>query len=221
MRSRTIAAAVIGLTAAGGAADAHASTLAVDAGCYLSGSPITAAGTGFTASGPVNFAFDGQLSASGVADAAGNISQPLTAPILAPNTHQHTYSLGAQDQTNPALTATVPVTVTDRIATVSPHRARPKRKVKFGIHALNPGQPVFLHYVFHRKQRYVKKLGTAAPPCGSLTVRTRFFPVNKPRTGTWTFQFDNKRHYSKSTQPQIRGPVTIFNVFKSSAASAF
>jgi hypothetical protein len=221
MRSRTIAAAIAGLAVAGGAANAQAAAVAVDATCYLSGTPVTATGAGFTAGGAVNFAFDGQLSGSGVADGAGNITQPLTAPVLASGTFQHTYSLAAQDQTNPALAATVPVNVTKRVATVVPHKARPKRKVKFGIHALDPGKPVYLHYVFHGKQRYVKKMGTAKAPCGSLTVRRRFFPVNKPKVGTWTFQFDNRKRYSKHTQPQIRGPVTIFNIFKSSAASAF
>lgn len=221
MRSRTIAAAIAGLAVAGGTANAQAATLAVDGSCYLSGTTVTASGAGFTAGGPVNFAFDGQLSGSGVADGAGNITQPLTAPILPSGTFQHAYSLAAQDQSNTAIAATVPVNVTERVATVSPHRARPRRKVKFGVHALNPGHSVYLHYVFHGRQRYVKKLGKAKGPCGSLTARRRFFPVNKPRIGTWTFQFDNRKRYSKHTQPQIRGPVTIFNVFRSSAASVF
>jgi hypothetical protein len=214
MRSRTIAAAILGLAVLGGTAEAQASTLSVDAACYLSGSPINASGAGFTPGGAVNFAFDGQRSASGTADTAGNITQPLTAPILPASTHEHAYSLAAQDQTNPALAATASVSVTDRVATVTPHRARPNRKVKFGIHALNPNQAVWLHYVFHGKQRYRKKLGTAKPPCGSLTARSRFFPVTRPRVGTWTFQFDNRKRYSRSTQPQIRGPVQIFNTFK-------
>lgn len=214
MRSRTIAAAFLGLGALCAGADAQASTISVDEPCYLSGGPINATGTGFTPNGPVNYAFDGQLSTSGTADGAGNIAQPLTAPILPRGTIQHTYSLAAQDQTNTALAATTSVTVTERVATVTPHKTRPKRKVKFGIHGMPPGGAIFLHYVFHGKQRYVKKMGTAKAPCGTLTVRRRFFPVNRPRVGTWTFQFDTKRHYSKSTQPQIRGPVRILNTFK-------
>src|SRR5207248_9837962 len=153
MRSRTIAGAVIGLAVLGGTAEAQASTLSVDAACYLSGSPINASGTGFTPGGPVNLGFDGQLSDSGTADTAGNITQPLTAPILPTGTPEHTYSLAAQDQTNPALAATASVSVTERVATVTPHRARPKRKVKFGVHALNPTQAVRLHYLFPGNQR--------------------------------------------------------------------
>jgi hypothetical protein len=213
MRSRTIASAIIGLAVLGGATEAHATTLAVDAPCYLSGGPINASGTGFTPGGPVNYSFDGQLSASGTADPAGNIAQPLTAPTLPPKTLQHNYSLAAQDQTNPALADTTGVLVTRRAVTITPHRSRPKRKVKFRIHGMPPGGPIWLHYVFHGKQRFRKKLGTAKAPCGTLTVRSRFFPINRPRVGTWTFQFDNKKRYSKRSQPRIRGPVTIFNVF--------
>lgn len=214
MRSSTIAAATVGLALVGGTAQAQASTVAVDFGCYISGSPINASGTGFTAGGPVNFSFDGQLAASGVADGAGNIAQPLTAPVLAFNQYQHQYSLAAQDQTNPALAATVPVFVTQRTVTISPHRAPPRRKIKFGIHALNPGQAVYLHYIFKRKQRFRKKLGTAKAPCGSLSKKTRFFPTSRPRVGIWTFQFDNQKRYSKHAGPRILLKIQIFKIFR-------
>jgi hypothetical protein len=214
MRGKTIAVAAIGLAALAGTSKAQAATVAVDAGCYLSGAPINSSAAGFTPGGPVNFSFDGQLSSSGVADAAGNLAQPLTAPLLPPNIHQHTFSLAAQDQTNPALAATAAVNVTERVATLSPTRARPSRKVKFGAYALNPNQTVYLHYVFHGKQRFRKKLGKASAPCGKIVKRARFFPVSKPRTGTWTFQFDNRKKYSKHAAPATGFRVQIFKIFK-------
>jgi hypothetical protein len=214
MRSRPIAAATVGFAALAGTAQAHESTLAVDQPCYLSGQQINSTAVGFTPGGPVNFSFDGQPSASGTADGSGNLLQPLAAPILPLNTAQHTYNLAAQDQSNAALAATVPVNVTQRVASVSPRRARPSRRVTFKVHAMNPGQPVYLHYVFHGKQRYRKLLGTAKAPCGSLTKRARFFPISRPGVGTWTFQFDDSKRYSKKSQPQFRGPVQIFNIFK-------
>jgi hypothetical protein len=216
MRTRTIAAATVGLAALAGvgAQAAQASTLSVDAACYLSGQQINSTAVGFTPGGQVNFSFDGQVADFGTADTSGNLLQPLTAPLLPSNTAQHTFNLAAQDQTNPALTANIPVNVTERVASVSPRRARPSRKVTFKVHAMNPGQPVWLHYIFHGKQRYRKKLGTAKAPCGSVTKRTRFFPISKPKVGTWTFQFDDSKRYSKKSQPQFRGPVQIFNVFK-------
>jgi len=214
MKSRTIAAAIIGLAALGATAEAQASTLAVDAPCYLENAPISASGTGFTAGGPVNFSFDGQLSASGNADPAGNVAQPLTAPILPGTTLQHTFNLAAQDQTNPAAAATAPVTVTKLAATVKPQRAKPTRRVRFGIHGMAPGRTVWLHYVFHGKQRARVRMGKAKAPCGALTVRKRFFPIRRPAVGTWTFQFDESKRYSKHSLPRIRGPVTIFRTFK-------
>jgi hypothetical protein len=214
MRGKTIAVAAIGLAGLAGTSQAHAATINVDAGCYIANSPINSSAAGFTPGGPVNFSFDGQLSASGVADGAGNLAQPLTAPILPPNIHQHTFSLAAQDQTNPAISATTQVNVTDGAATLSPSRARPRRKVKVTAFALIPGKTVYLHYVFHGKQRYRKKLGKASPPCGKIAKRTRFFPVNKPRVGIWTFQFDNRKKYSKHTAPRTGFRVQIFKIFK-------
>jgi hypothetical protein len=214
MRSRTIAAAIIGLAALGGTSDAQASTLAVNAPCYLESEPIAATGTGFTASGPVNFSFDGQLAANGTADGAGNINQQLTAPTLSGSTLQHTFNLAAQDQSNPALSAAAPVTVTRIAATLKPHRARPTHKVRFGIHGMPPGQTIYLHYVFHGKQRARVTLGTAKAPCGTLTVRKRFFPMRRPAVGTWKLQIDNQKRFSKSTLPRIPFPVTIFRTFR-------
>ncbi|HEY2601322.1 MAG TPA: hypothetical protein VGI67_07185 [Thermoleophilaceae bacterium] len=214
MKRKTIAAATIGLALVGGTAPAEASTVAVNAPCYIQGAPVTASGTGFTASGPINFSFDGQLAAGGTADTAGNFTQPLTAPLLSGNAFQHTYTLTAQDLTTASAVATTNVTVTKQAASVSPHRAKPSRKVKFGVHGMPPGGVLYLHYVFHGKQRFLRKLGKAKAPCGTLTVKKRFFPVRRPAVGTWTFQFDNRKKYSKHTLPRIAGPVTIFNTFK-------
>jgi len=215
MRRATIAAATTGLALLGGAAQAQAAPgVAVQFGCYLSGSPMTATATSFAAGGAVDFSFDGQLSGSGTADAAGNLTQPLTAPVLDFNTYQHQYTLTATDPNNPVATASTPVFVTQRTVTMSPKQGRPKKKIKFGVHALNPGQPVYLHYIFKKKQRYRKRLGVAKAPCGSLTKKTRFFPVNRPHTGVWTFQFDNKKRYSKHSLPRVLLKIQIFNIFK-------
>lgn len=214
MRSRTIAAAILGLAALGGASQAHASTLAVDAPCYLENTPVSATGTGFTAGGPVDFTLDGRPSATATADASGSFAQPLTAPLLPGATLQRTFNLAARDGSNPALAASTTVTVTKLAATVKPKRARPGRKVRFGIHGMPPGRVIYLHYVFHGKQRARTKMGTAKAPCGTLSVRRRFFPIRRPAVGTWMFQFDNSKRYSKSTLPRIRGQVSIVQTFK-------
>jgi hypothetical protein len=217
VRTKTILAATVAAAAFGATAQADAATIGVNAACFIEGGQITAAGNGFTPGAPINYTFDGALSASGAADAAGNVSQPLTAPTLTGNTLQHTFTLAAQDQTNPAIAATVGVNVTRLTATLKPRKARPARKVKFGIHGMPPGATVYLHYVFHGKSRATRKMGKPKAPCGTLTVRKRFFPMSHPKTGTWTFQFDNKKKYSRATRPAIRGQVLLFNTFKSTA----
>jgi hypothetical protein len=156
MRSRTIAAAAtIGVAMVAGTAQAQAAAVAVDQPCYLEGQAINVTGNGFSAGGSVNLAFDGSAAGAATADTAGNIAQPLAAPFISGNSLQHTFSLAAQDATNPALAATAPVTVTKQAASISPHRARPSRKVTFNIHGMPPGRVLYLHYVFHRHQRYV------------------------------------------------------------------
>jgi hypothetical protein len=218
MRTKTILAAAVATAAFGTVAQADAATIGVNGACFIEGGQITAAGNGFTPGGPVNYTFDGQLSASGVADGAGNVSQALVAPTLTGTTIQHTFSLAAQDQTNPANAATASVTVTKLTATLKPRRARPSKKIKFGIYGMPPGATVYLHYVFHGKSRATRKLGKPKAPCGTLTVRKRFFPMSRPKAGTWTFQFDNKKKYSAATRPAIRGQVLIFKTFRSTAA---
>ena len=218
MRTKTIVAAAVATAAFGSAAEANAATIGVNGACFIEGGQVVAAGNGFSPGGPVNYSFDGALSASGVADPGGNVNQTLVAPTLTGSTIQHTYSLAAQDQTNPANAATASVTVTKLTATLKPRRAKPARKVKFGIHGMPPGRTVWLHYVFHGKSRATKKIGKPEAPCGTLTVRKRFFPMSHPKTGTWTFQFDNKRKYSASNRPAIRGQVLIFKTFRSTAA---
>jgi hypothetical protein len=218
MRTKTILAAAAATAAFGTAAQADAATIGVNGACFIEGGQMTALGNGFTPGAAVNYTFDGQPSASGVADGAGNVNQPLVAPSLSGTTIQHTYSLAAQDQSNPANAATAAVTVTKLTATLKPNQARPSRKVKFGIHGMPPGATVYLHYVFHGKSRATRKMGKPKAPCGTLTVRKRFFPMSHPKTGTWTFQFDNKKKYSSATRPAIRGKVLLFNTLKSTVS---
>jgi hypothetical protein len=212
-----VTALALGLAAA---APARAATVAVNAPCFREGDPIGLTGNGFTPGAPVNYAFDGVGSDSGTADAAGNVSQQIEAPVLPSGTIQHTYNFTATDQANLANVATTPVLVTALTATISPTQARPSRKIKFNVRGMPPGVQVYLHYVFHGRSRGTVSLGKPAAPCGTLSVKRRFFPFNHPKVGVWTFQFDNAKRYSSSSRPAIRGKVQIYRVFRSSSARA-
>jgi hypothetical protein len=212
-----MAAVAVGLLAA---APARAATLAVNAPCFLDTDLITVTGSGFTPGAPISYAFDGVTSASGAADGSGNITQQIAAPVLPVGTPSHVYNLTGTDQVNLANVGTTQVTVTQLTATLSPTRARPSHKVKFNVRGMPPGVQLYLHYVFHGRSKADVALGKPKAPCGTLSVKRRFFPFRHPKLGIWTFQFDDQKRYSKNSRPAIRGKVQLYRTFTSSATAA-
>jgi hypothetical protein len=208
------------VTALGAAVQASAATIQVNGACFLDSGMLTIAGSGFTPSAAVSYAFDGVASNSGAADTAGNLSQQIAAPVLSPDTIEHTYNLTATDQSNLANVGSTQVTITQLTATLTPKQAAPARKIRFSIHGMPPGVPVYLHYVYRKRSRATVSLGKPAAPCGTLVVRRRFFPMNHPSTGTWTFQFDDAKKYSTATRPAIRGKILLFRTSRSSVRAA-
>jgi hypothetical protein len=201
------------------AAPAGAASIAVNGACFLDSDTITISGSGFTPGAPITYAFDGVTQANGTADASGNVAQQIPAPVLPIEAVVTTYNLTATDQTNLQNVGSTQVTVTKLTASLSPQRARPRRKVKFNIRGMPPAVTVFLHYVFRGRSRATVTLGRPDAPCGTLTKRRRFFPFDHPSVGIWTFQFDNNRRYSAKSRPAIRGKVQIYHAFSSSAVA--
>jgi hypothetical protein len=210
------AAVIIGLVAA---APAGAATLAVNGACFLDSDTVTVTGSGFTPGAAVSYAFDGVTATSGTADAAGNIASQIAAPVLPVDSLEHTYNLTGTDQANLANVGTTQVTVTKLTASLSPQRARPRRKIKFNVRGMPPGVTLYLHYVYRGRSRGTVTLGKPSAPCGTLSVRRRFFPFNNPHVGIWTFQFDDKRRYSSKTRPAIRGKVQIYRTYSSATGA--
>jgi hypothetical protein len=201
------------------AAPAGAASIAVNGACFLDSDTITISGSGFTPGAPITYAFDGVTQANGTADLSGNVAQQIPAPVLPIEAVVTTYNLTATDQTNLQNVGSTQVTVTKLTASLSPQKARPRRKVKFNIRGMPPAVTVFLHYVFRGRSRATVTLGRPDAPCGTLTKRRRFFPFDHPSVGIWTFQFDNNRRYSAKSRPAIRGKVQIYHAFSSSAVA--
>ena len=210
-----LVALVAGLAAAASAG--AAASVAVNGTCFIEQEQIGTSGAGFTPGAQVAFAFDGVAAEFGSADLGGSIMQQLTAPQLDSGVLVHTFNLTATDQNNPANVGSVPVTVTRFGAAIHPAQARPGHRVKFSIRGMPPGKQVYLHYVLHRHLKLTVALGTPAGPCGTLTVKRRYFPLHRPAAGTWSLQFDQKKSYSSATRPAIRGRVLLF---RSSSAAA-
>jgi hypothetical protein len=196
------------------AASARAATIAVGGPCYLDSDKIMVTGSGFTPGGTVDLKFDGVTNGSAIADGAGNISQQVSAPVLDPTTLEHSYSLTGIDENTLGAAGPVQVRVTQLTATLTPQKARPSRRIRFSVHGMPPGVPLYLHYVYKGRSRATVKLGSPSAPCGVLNVRRRFFPMRNPHTGTWIFQFDDKKSYSAANRPAIRGKVVLFHTFR-------
>lgn len=206
------------VTAFAAAAPVGAATVSVKGACFIEQERITTSGAGFTPGGSVSYAFDGVTADFSPADAGGNVFTQLQAPTLDAGVLVHTFNLTATDQANPATVGGTPVTVTKFGASIHPSKARPSHRVKFAIRGMPPGVTVYLHYVLHRRVKTTATLGKPAAPCGTLIVKRRYFPFDKPGAGTWTLQFDDKKHYSSATRPAIRGKVLLFH--SSSAAAS-
>jgi hypothetical protein len=207
------------VTALCAASAASAASVSVNGTCFIEQEQITTSGAGFTPSGSVAFAFDGVTADFSPADASGSLFTTLTAPTLDSGVLVHTFNLVATDQTNPANVGSTQVTVTKFGAGIHPVDARPRRTVKFAIRGMPPRVTVYLHYVLHRRARATITLGRPAPPCGTLTVKRRYFPFHRPAAGTWTLQFDGKKHYSSATRPAIRGKVLLYHSSKAAAST--
>jgi hypothetical protein len=214
------AAVLAGLvTAFGAASAAGAASVSVKGTCFIEQEQIITSGAGFTPGGSVGYAFDGVTADFSPADASGNVFTTLTAPTLDADVLVHTFNLTATDQANPAIVGSVPVTVTKFGASIHPLSARPSHRVKFAIRGMPPGVTIYLHYVLHRRVKTTATLGKPAAPCGTLTVKRRYFPFDRPAAGTWTLQFDDKKHYSSATRPAIRGKVLLFHSSSAAASS--
>jgi hypothetical protein len=201
------------------AATAGAASIAVNGTCFLDSDTITVSGSGFTPGVAVNYEFNGVTQASGTADLSGNVAQQVPAPVLPIDSEVSTYNLTAIDQSNLQNVGSTQVTITKLTASLSPQKARPRRKIKFNVRGMPPAVTVYLHYVFHGRSRATVTLGRPNAPCGTLTKRRRFFPFDHPGVGIWTFQFDNSRRYSSRTRPAIRGKVQIFHASAVSASA--
>jgi hypothetical protein len=211
-------AAVLAGTAA--AASASAATVSVTGACYLDSQMIPITGSGFTPGAAVSYAFDGVASATGTADAGGNVSQQVAAPVLPPDTFEHVFNMTVTDQSNLSNVGTAPVRISQLTAKLTPSQARPTSRIRFAVHGMPPGQLVYLHYVYRGRARATVTLGRPSAPCGVLTVKRRFFPMRRPAVGTWIFQFDNRKRYSAGSRPAIVGKIPVFHRLHSVSAAA-
>jgi lipoprotein-anchoring transpeptidase ErfK/SrfK len=189
-----------------GASAAEAATLGVSGtkSCYRFGDSLTLTGTGYTPGGPVSVTLEGRELGSLTADAAGNISSPLSIFNLR-GVSQRT--LVASDATNPAITATTQFLGSALVVAVRPQTGAAGRRLRIRASGFTTGKRLYAHILRKGYRRNVF-IGRLKGPCRTLKVRKRVLTAGTPN-GRYTVQFDTKKRYAKKTKVRYRFRVTV------------
>jgi hypothetical protein len=204
-RRVTLAAMAAALTVAA-AAQAQAATLAVAGtkSCYRLGDALIVSGSGFTPNGPVNFTLDNRSLGSLTADAAGNVTAPLTIGTLR---GVRTRTLIGTDATNPANVGTAQFLGSALSVTVRPRTGTAGRILRIRAAGFTTGKRLYAH-VLRRGYRRNIAIGRLKGPCRTLKARRRVLPAGLA-AGRYTVQFDTKRRYARKTKVRVRFRVTV------------
>jgi len=197
-------------------ATAPAATLTVDKPCYGPGEQVRFTGAGFTPSGQVALSVSGQQLGIGTADPAGGFGVGIGAPTI--DGKQRTDVFIATDQTNLALTATVPVLLTSLNVNVTPRNGNPGRTKKIVARGFTSGATLYAHVRRNGAKRNIR-IGRLKGACKGLTARRKLFSTDA-KSGVYKVQFDTKRKYSAKTVPQVAFRVTVFRTARPASASA-
>ena len=190
-------------------AGAEAATIQPLKPCYVTagsegaqqteGVPISAAG--FTANSKVDLAvtLDGEsyMTLAGLqTDPAGNLNvaaEQLGAPWVARGIHEFVLTL--TEHANPANTVSASSKTTALGLGVKPRRARPSRTIRFKGSGFTAPKAVYAHYVYKKKLKKTVRMVRRTGTCGSWIAHRPQIPVNDPKPGVWTVQFDQSRKY--------------------------
>jgi hypothetical protein len=174
---------------------------------------ITIRATGFSQNSTVKIAVDGQPVAGGQefqTDPAGNLTlapNAVPAPFVAKGTKEFPVTL--TEVANEANTATVTSKSTALDVSVKPRRARPSQRIRFKGNGFTGDKAVYAHYVFKHKLRKTVRMARKTGTCGAWTAHKPQIPVNHPKPGLWTVQFDQSKRYRDGTDPNS-GLASVF-----------
>jgi hypothetical protein len=173
-----------------------------DAGPQTEGMTIGA--TGFTPNSTVDLSIDGQMVPGGQGlqtDTTGTLTLPSTvpAPFIEKGTREFPVTL--TESANPANTVTATAMTTALGVSVKPKRARPSQRIRFKGSGFTGAKPVYAHYVFKNKVRKTVRMARKTSACGGWLAHKPQIPVNDPKPGLWTVQFDQSKRYRDGTDP--------------------
>jgi hypothetical protein len=218
LRLTALAAAVTALTVP---ATASAATLAVapQLPCYGSGHSVNLLGTGFTPNlmSGVSVTKDGEGIGSLSTDATGAFNGSLR---LGQRNGRRTSTYTATDTTNPTLTASTQITVSEADVTLRPKSGSPGRRVRIkavGFTA-SGGKRLWAHVTRNNRTRNLA-VGKLKGACKGLTKKRRLLRRGAP-VGVYVVQFDAFKKY-KPRRPQSVGfTITVRRIVRPAAAAS-
>lgn len=215
-RAVTLACSVASATAVSAGA-ASAATVTLNRACYVNanpavGAPMTVSGTGFSPGETVDVSGAGIATMKPTADAGGNFSQTVAAPVLA-TTHPATKKtkLTAVGEAS-HLTATVTVRSANLAIRINPRQVPNVRvdKVAFSFSGFTPGRHI---YGFYRYGKHTVRttFGVATGPCGTLTQRALLYPGGRPKHDNYSVAFESTSRFSTRAFPRVSGLFQILH----------
>lgn len=211
MRRTLLLATVLGLALAPAA---QAASVTLGKPCYQERTRAEATGEGFAPAAPYRASLNGTPFGSGTTNPSGAWKATFNAPVLPGGTAQKRHTLSVTDGAN---SASARFRVTTLSAEFFPQTGLIRRlRVRFRLFGFGQGTTAYLHYIRPngRRKRTVR-LGRTSGACGHLTTRrqTRLFPFD-PENGVWSFQFDTRRRYSRTSKPRVIQRRRVFPVLR-------
>lgn len=183
--------------------------------CYRSGERVNVLGSGFTPNGSVSITRDSMTIGTAFTNAAGNFSGVLT---VARRSGSGLNTYVGTDSANPALTASLPLTVSALSVKLRPRRNfRPGVRFRISATGFTTGRTLWAHVKRGRSVRNIK-VGRLRGACRKISTRRRLLPRDAA-TGLYTLQFDTSRRYRARRPVSLGFTVTVFRRFRPAAAS--
>jgi hypothetical protein len=219
MKLRLIALAAVA-TALTVPATASAATLEVvpRLPCYGSGHSVNLLGAGFTPNLTSGIAVtkDGAGIGSLSTDATGAFNGALR---LGQRNGRRTSTYTATDTSNPTLTASTQITVSEVDVGLRPRSGAPGRRVRIRAVGFTAGSDRLYAHVVRGRSKRTLRIGRLKGACKSLTTRRRLLPNNAP-VGVYAVQFDAFRKYRERRAQSVGFTVTVRRVVRPAAAAS-
>jgi hypothetical protein len=217
LRLTAVASVVTALTVP---ATASAATLEIvpDRPCYGSGQTVSLLGTGFTPNLMSGIAVtkDGESIGSLTTDTTGAFNGSLR---LGQANGRRTSMYTATDTSNPTLTASDQITVSETDVGLRPKSGAPGRRVRIkAVGFTAGGERLWAHVTRNGKTRN-RPVGRLKGACKGITKKRRLLPRNA-KVGVYTVQFDAFRKYRRRRAQSVSYTITVRRVVRPAASAS-